>query len=228
MLSSVASRRVASRRVASRHVTATVGGRGDREAERCSPPRNSAPPTTFRRAPRQSIGSLTIPPRFPRPSWCFESVNIRSTSTPWRPVPWLGDRDLHELIARGRRRDVDSTPGAPSTTATIKPSSLRSWPWRRDGHASWTSLTVVSHGVSNWDAAQAISQLDVMYGPVISHSQVNAPVRLRVAALAAISAGPGVDATNVRLEIVCVVTVPFAHRARGEDEHDGSRGRPRG
>ena len=42
---------------------------------------------------------------------------------------------------------------------------------------------------------------------------MNAPVRLRVAALAAISAGPGVYATNVRLEIVCVVTVPFAHRA---------------
>jgi hypothetical protein len=42
---------------------------------------------------------------------------------------------------------------------------------------------------------------------------VNAPVRPRGTALATITAGPGVGATNVWPEIVCIGTVPFAHRA---------------
>ena len=51
-----------------------------------------------------------------------------------------------------------------------------------------------------------------MYGPFMSF-QVNAPVRPRVAALATITVGPGVGATNVWSKIVCVGTVQFAHRA---------------
>jgi hypothetical protein len=95
-------------------------------------------------------------------------------------------------VISGGLREPSSTRLLAGRIDTAVPASDRG----RGGRAGTrvgTSPTVMPPLCVNWEAAPASSQLDVMYGPLHRSCRVNAPVRLRIAAVATITEGPGVN-----------------------------------